>query len=97
MIISYNIGYSSISLGERGILTFPYLFTCKNLREFSDLVRSPSFIEEVLDLAKEKYVRPSSMALFLNINNEKYFLIQLLNVKEYKLGYDKYILSKRNN
>jgi len=82
MIISYNYGHSSEHFGS-SIMGMSVIFTAKTFRQFSDYVRDPLFFHEVIKYAKFRYCIPSTMALYVNIDNDHYICIHLKNVRGY--------------
>lgn len=93
MIIAYSIGYSG--MGNSGIMTFPLIITAKVFREFSDNIRQPEYINYLFQFAEEQHLTRSSMAIYVNINNERNRMIKMINVREYKEAYDKWIEERR--
>jgi hypothetical protein len=93
MIISYNFAHYHPDIGG-GVFGHSQIFTCKTFRQFSDELRYSIAIKNIFEFAEKRHVPRSYMCLLVNIDNNHYFRIRMINVREYKQAVDDYIKSK---
>ncbi len=83
--VAFNIGYKGIS---SGILSYyPFVWDNCDFRIFSKKIRQKGNIKQLFKWAKNAHVPPSTIVLFLRIENEtEYweFSIKMINVREYR-------------
>ncbi len=90
-LITFNIGY--IGHGNSGILSYhPFLWHDCDIKTFAKKLRQKGNIQKLFKWAKDSYVTPSSIALFVTIiedDTEWTYTIKMINVREYRAHWEK--------
>ena len=99
MKIVYNIGYNSKTLGSSGVLTYCPIIFNGDFEQFKNALRCEEGIKCLFSWAEDNHVTPSSMAIFMSIeeddkdNNEEMFAwefcLHMINVREYRIEWEK--------
>lgn len=87
MNIAVNIGYQIKESGGGILSYFPLHFECDSFKVFAKDLRRKNNINTLFRWAKVSNVPPSSICLFLNVNDRE-IMIRMINVREYRTKWE---------